>query len=104
VAALARRAAELGREERRVMSVQGAKRIIGSGFLLMGLGQYFHESSCQDLQQIVGTMVGCKWNYIEAALVLIGIVVTSIGLRQWVTTALAEMCRPTEVLPRRQVG
>jgi len=86
------------------MSVQGAKRIIGSGFSIMGLGQYFHESSCQKLQQIGGTMVGCRWSYIEGTLILIGIVVTSIGLHQWISAALEEMCRPTEVLPKRQIG
>ena len=86
------------------MSVQGAKRIVGSGFLLIGLGQYFYESSCQKLQQVAGTIVGCRWDYIEGALILIGIMVTFIGLRQWVTAALEEMCRPTEVLPKRQVG
>ena len=86
------------------MSVQAAKRIVGSGFLIMGLGQYFHESSCQNLQQMIGTTVGCPWSYIEGALVLIGIVVASVGLRHWVTAALEEICRPTAVLPKRPVG
>jgi hypothetical protein len=66
--------------------------MVGSGLLLAGLGQHLYESYCQGLQQALGTAVGYDWSYIKGGDVLLGVVVTFIGLRRWITTAVEQTC------------
>jgi len=76
-------------------SVHKAKRRVGSGLFIMGVGQYFPENFYQKLQQVIGTVVGCEWGYLTGGVVLIGVGITFINLHYWITAAVEQMSEPS---------
>ena len=73
------------------MSVQGAKNVIGGGLLVMGLGQHFHETSCQKLRPVVEAVSGCSRSSIEISFICIGVMITFLGLHKWISAAIKQL-------------